>query len=33
MMRGGHPKFTQTKVNIAADFVKNDRQIASRTGK
>jgi hypothetical protein len=30
--RGGHPKFTQTEVNIAAvaDLVKNDRQMASR---
>jgi DNA-binding IscR family transcriptional regulator len=30
--RGGHPKSTQTEVNIAAvaDLVKNDRQIASR---
>jgi exoribonuclease II len=30
--RGGHPKLTQTEVNIAAvaDLVKNDRRIASR---
>ena len=30
--RGGRPKSTQTEVNIAvvADFVKNDRRIASR---
>ena len=30
--RGGHPKSTQTEVNIAAvaDFVKNDHQIPSR---
>jgi hypothetical protein len=30
--RGGHPKLTQTEVNIAAvaDLVKNDRPIASR---
>jgi hypothetical protein len=29
--RGGHPKLTQTEVNIAAvaDLVKNDLQIAS----
>jgi hypothetical protein len=26
--RGGRPKSTQTEVNIAADLVKNDRQIA-----
>jgi hypothetical protein len=32
-MRGGHPKSTQTEVNIAAvsaDLVKNDSPIASR---
>jgi len=30
--RGGHPKSTQTEVNIAAvaDFVKNDPQITTR---
>ena len=30
--RGGHPKLTQTEVNIAAvaDMVKNDHRIASR---
>jgi len=30
--RGGHPKSTQTEVNIVAvtDLVKNDHQIASR---
>jgi hypothetical protein len=30
MTRGGYPKLTRTEVNIAADLVKNDRQITSR---
>jgi hypothetical protein len=30
--RGGHPKSTQTEINVVAvaDLIKNDRRIASR---